>query len=174
MDSSIQTVLSPGETIEGKGNSVFGMFSCWYNEVPYVLLVKRWDGYTGLPGGKQEKNESLQEALLRELEEEVNLIPETNTKPFCSIEFDTFVGHAFHFDLGVKTQKEMVEMSRLMTKAKDFPAKVSPFWCPLDLSKKDFGSKDFFYIFNSNGLCLGLKHQLAWLSTKISYSSVAI
>jgi len=44
---------------------------------PAVIMIDRWDGRTGFPGGTLEEGESLQEALVREVKEEIGL----NIKP---------------------------------------------------------------------------------------------
>jgi len=44
---------------------------------PAVIMIDRWDGRTGFPGGTLEEGETLQEALVREIKEEIGL----NIKP---------------------------------------------------------------------------------------------
>ncbi|MBN2824229.1 MAG: NUDIX domain-containing protein [Campylobacterales bacterium] len=44
---------------------------------PAVIMIDRWDGRTGFPGGTLEEGETLEEALVREIKEEIGL----NIKP---------------------------------------------------------------------------------------------
>ncbi len=40
--------------------------------IPLLLMLDRWDGVRGFPGGRMEDGESVREAAIRELEEELN------------------------------------------------------------------------------------------------------
>lgn len=54
--------------------------------IPLVLMLMRWDGCIGFPGGTVDPGETLMQALVREAKEEINfnLDPERAT-PLCSL-----------------------------------------------------------------------------------------
>lgn len=41
-------------------------------DIPLVLMLMRWDGFIGFPGGAVDPGESLEQGLVRELKEEIN------------------------------------------------------------------------------------------------------
>lgn len=45
---------------------------------PGLIMIDRWDGRMGFPGGVAQKDESLKEALKREIKEEIGLTISTN------------------------------------------------------------------------------------------------
>lgn len=74
-----------------------------------VFITKRPDdkhkgGFWEFPGGKVEQGETIQQAMIRELEEEIGIIT-TEQQPFEHLEFD-YVDKALKFDFIVVTQFE--------------------------------------------------------------------
>jgi ADP-ribose pyrophosphatase YjhB (NUDIX family) len=53
---------------------------------PAVIMIDRWDGRMGFPGGTLEPDELLQDALVREIKEEIGI----NVKPQKAIEISSF------------------------------------------------------------------------------------
>ena len=62
---------------------------------PAIIMIDRWDGRMGLPGGGVEEGESLKEALKREIKEEIGItIKEEKLIPLASFEWK-IISHTF-------------------------------------------------------------------------------
>lgn len=63
---------------------------------PAVIMIDRWDGRSGFPGGTMEKDEPLLEALYREVKEEIGIRVRTEqVHPIVSHENSKIVTHLF-------------------------------------------------------------------------------
>lgn len=84
-------------------------------EVPFVLMLLRWDGTIGFPGGAVEPNEELIAALRREMREEINWEPLTYKPiPLCSLATETGDRHIHCFEFAVpKLQLPTILMNAL-------------------------------------------------------------
>lgn len=74
-----------------------------------VFITKRPDdkhkgGFWEFPGGKVEQGETIEQAMIRELEEEIGIVT-TEQQPFEHLEFD-YVDKALKFDFITVTQFE--------------------------------------------------------------------
>jgi U8 snoRNA-decapping enzyme len=71
--------------------------------IPLVLMMMRWDGLIGFPGGKVDPGESLEKALWRELQEEVNIgsLPGYDPKLLCSLATDSGDRHIHCYEIPV-------------------------------------------------------------------------
>ena len=107
-----------GTTVPGKKNAAFvviTMKSTVYEnyddpnvdknqQVNLAVMVHRWDGCQGFIGGMVDQGESLRDAAMREMMEEINLdiVSADQLEPLASHELDRLVVHAFHCDLGLR------------------------------------------------------------------------
>jgi U8 snoRNA-decapping enzyme len=63
---------------------------------PAVIMIDRWDGRSGFPGGTLESDEPLMEALVREIKEEIGISVRTElAHPIVSHEGSKIVTHLF-------------------------------------------------------------------------------
>ncbi|MEO2202333.1 NUDIX domain-containing protein [Paenibacillus pabuli] len=81
--------------------------------VPLVFFINRYDGTLGFPGGKVEAGETIEQAVLREVSEEINVdLIATHLDALCSHRFTTSSGkvmntHAFAYELETSALKRI-------------------------------------------------------------------
>lgn len=122
-----------------------------------ILLVHRWDGRIGFPGGKVDENETFLEAIKRELQEEVGLRENIKDDIVYSYELSSINVHVFVHDLGTLTHERLVFTSSLMIfLSKTYGFEVCPFWAPF--SKND--PKSLNRLLESNNLVSSVKETL--------------
>ncbi len=88
--------------------------------IPLLFLLNRWDGLVGFPGGNVDPGEDLVTALLREVEEEINVtLQARDLTPIASFEVvgRNRVTHLYAADMGFAFMR--FAMSRA-SEAKDF------------------------------------------------------
>ena len=122
-----------------------------------ILMVHRWDGRIGFPGGKVDEGETLVEAAKRELFEEVGLKENIKDEVFCSFELGSINVHVFVHDLGTLTHELFIfNSSAMILLSKTYGFEVCPFWAPF--SKND--PKSLNRLLESNNLVSSVKETL--------------
>lgn len=88
--------------------------------VPLVLMMLRWDGYLGFPGGKVDAGESLLQGVQREAKEEINFkLDPDKANLFCSLAPITFGDtpvdrhiHCFQYELAQRELFDVIAYSQ--------------------------------------------------------------
>lgn len=95
--------------------------------IPLVLMMMRWDGYIGFPGGSVDKGETILEAMVRELSEEINcpkvFLKEDKFKPLITLTDHHGTGHVHSFSQEV-TQDDLMALVRESTLGPQFFAET--------------------------------------------------
>jgi U8 snoRNA-decapping enzyme len=72
------------------------------DKIPLVLMLLRWDGCIGFPGGKVDSGEDLETALKRELREEINFnVDLRKAKLLCSLATESNDRHIHCYEYNV-------------------------------------------------------------------------
>ncbi len=78
-------------------------------EIPLVLMLVRWDGYIGFPGGNVDAGETLHEAVIRELREEIAYtVSSDQLKPLCSFSTESTNIHCFSHQVSIEELKKII------------------------------------------------------------------
>lgn len=81
-------------------------------DIPLVLMQVRWDGFIGFPGGKVDDGESLVDAVIREMYEEISFVGDaSNLVPLCSFSTDIYNIHCFSYEVEFSLLKEIIQKS---------------------------------------------------------------
>jgi U8 snoRNA-decapping enzyme len=122
-----------------------------------ILMVHRWDGRIGFPGGKVDEGETLVEAAMREVYEEAGFRNKIKDEVICSYELPNINVHVFVNDLGTITQEKLVfDTSIMIVLSKTYGFEVCPFWAPF--SKND--PKSLNRLLENNNLVPSVKESL--------------
>lgn len=102
------------QRIEGTPDCVFILLHSTYvdpitlQETPILLFVNRRDGRIGFPGGKVEGMETLKEAAIRELKEELRFpIYSGNLNPFVVFSDNGYISHYYETKIPLETMKSL-------------------------------------------------------------------
>jgi len=125
---------------------------------PVVLLMNRWDGMIGFPGGKAEGDETAKLAARRELLEETEYYVTIDKLIHChGYTTDKVVGHLYIHNLGIVTKQFLCDVIVTATQAQGFISEGSPFWAHLmDYGKENGWTK----LRNSSGLATSVPEEL--------------
>lgn len=124
---------------------------------PVVLMIHRWDGRFGFPGGFAEDGENPSDVALRELVEEVGFNDPKALEGVCAHEAERMVVHLHHLHLGALPVSELQKI--LMKAAQAAHAVVEG--CPTWVHLADYGrGKGLDMILNSNMLSLAVREEL--------------
>lgn len=95
--------------------------------VPTCLMINRADGWIGFVGGKVEEGETLEQAVIREVEEEVGYRITSDLEPIVAHEIDPITTHAFAIRLEYEA---LTEVQRKATEAAHFNSEICGVFLP--------------------------------------------
>lgn len=133
--------------------------------IPTVLMINRWDGKIGFPGGHIDTGESHLEALTRELKEEINF-DLCDERPFfvSSIEAPNTFLH--FYALEISSFSQLKEIVRGSLEAEHFGAEVTGVF--LQHLKTYEGGKGLATLLDSGNLVFSVKEEIRLLLKSIS------
>lgn len=180
MSTDLVRELPFGTKVEGKKNGAFVAITAnsklyqYYGDpsvdpnqvVSVVVGVHRWDGLQGLIGGFCDGDETLEQAAVREVKEEINLdIEESQLVPLATHELNRVVVHAFHVDLGYRDVKDLARMMGQMVQSEHLIAEGTPIM--IHLKTYDKWGKGLKRTLSSNTLASAVKEELEILLAKL-------
>lgn len=124
---------------------------------PVALMIHRWDGRLGFPGGFAENGENPSDVALRELMEEVGYDATGILKGVCAHAAEKFVAHLHHAHLGELSVSELQQLLIKASKAEHAVVEGCPIWVHL----QDYGrGKGLPVLMNSNMLAMAVREEL--------------
>lgn len=131
---------------------------------PVVLMIHRWDGRFGFPGGFAEDGESPSDVIFRELVEEVGFHNPKTMEGVCAHETEKMVVHFHHFHLGELPVSSLQEILAKAALAEHAVIEGCPTWAHL----ADYGQgRGLDMILNSNMLSTAVREELIVLLKRI-------
>ena len=71
-----------------------------HTSCPAMIMIDRWDGRMGFPGGSVDKEEALEDALIREVYEEIGIkVKPQKTIPICSQDSEKIRTHLYGLEV---------------------------------------------------------------------------
>lgn len=129
--------------VEGKRKAAFVIFYClkskpWKKHrepdkefinlnVPICLVINRWDGMMGFIGGKVEKGESLEDAVRREVFEEIGHKLLIKLEPIVAHDIGPITSHAFAAKV---SYEEILHIERDASLSEDFGSEITGSFLP--------------------------------------------
>ena len=100
--------------------------------IPLVLMVNRWDGRLGFPGGKLDPGEAFPVAAVRELMEEtgVRILPNA-IHHLLGYSSETVVGHLYHYHAGIRPVSFLTKVLAESSRAAGTISEGNAFWAHL-------------------------------------------
>lgn len=99
---------------------------------PVVLMVLRWDGRLGFPGGLREGDNTLPGTALKEALEEVGFVaPREQVRHVASHQGRALRVHLFHHPLGIVTRRRLAGVLAAAAAAEHCVVEGSAVWVPL-------------------------------------------
>ncbi len=129
--------------VPGKKKAAFVIFYCldwkpWKNyreadeerrelTIPTCIMINRWDGMIGFIGGKVDKGESFEEAIRREVWEEIGHNLTLRLEPIVAHDIGSITTHAFAVNI---SQDEIIHLQRDAALSEDFGSEVTGVFLP--------------------------------------------
>jgi len=129
--------------------------------IPTVLMINRWDGKIGFPGGHIEPGETHLEALTRELKEEINYDLRSDVRFLSTIEAPNTIIH--FYVLEVPEFQDLKGVIRNALEAQHFGAEVTGIF--LQHLKTYDGEKGLATLLESGNLVFTVKEELLRLTS---------
>ncbi|MNY85617.1 nucleoside triphosphate pyrophosphohydrolase [compost metagenome] len=91
-------------------------------DIPLTLMINRWDGLIGFPGGQVEDGETAIQAAVREAYEEVGVVvQESEIQPLASYEF-SIVAHLFVIEI---SYEQILSIYKNIPNSKHFGSEIT-------------------------------------------------